>query len=252
MIGEVKAMRIKPRVYWKDTKLISVLILLVTITLTVLIYGVTYHLTEEQDKLAAAISEYIPDQLVKAEVKLVHKEDDWMYVIFSDSRYGESFMGLALLNRGWNGRYVIRNAKYGSGPVVSMDVKPDNKKQVMIYGLIPDGRAVRYEYAKSVQDIFYEVMYKDNIDEEAFFHVQENKGNWIAHFRLFDAEGKDITDSYLKLQRKDAPMGSTVTAELFMVDVECVLILLIGLGLAVRSNIIKRNKNNKTQQAYKT
>ncbi len=245
-IGEVKVMRTKPRINWKDTKLISVLILIVTIILTFLIYGDTYHLSEEQNKLAVAISDYIPYQVVKAEVKLVHKEDDWMYIIFSDSRYGDSFMGLAILNRGWNGRYVIRSVQYGSGPVVSMDMKPDNKKQVMIYGLIQDGRAVRYEYAKSVQDIFYEVMYKGNIDEEAFFHVQENKGNWIAHFRLFDAEGKDITDSYLDLQRKDTPRGSTVTSELFMVDVQCIFILVIGLGLAVRGNIIKHNKHNKT------
>jgi hypothetical protein len=202
------------------------------IILTLLIYGDTYRLTDDPDRLESAISDYIPDQKVKAEVELVHKDNDWMYVIFSDSQYGDCFMGLALFNRGWNGRYVIRSAQYGSGTIVSKAMKPDNKKQVIIYGLVQDGRAVRYEFAKSIQDIFYEVMYKGNIDQGAFFHVQDNKEYWINSFRLFNAEGEDITDSYVSRQRKDAPAGSTMTAEMFMVDVECIFILFAGMGLA--------------------
>lgn len=240
--GETREKKTKARVIWKDTKLIPVLILMVAITLTFLIYRGTYHLTEEPDQLAAAISDYLQDQAVNAEVKLVHKEDDWMYVIFSDSRYGDCFMGMALLNRGWNGRYVIRSAEYGSGPVVNMSIKPDNKNKVIIYGLIRDGRAVRYEYARSIQDVFYEVMYKGNIDQEAFLHEQENKGNWLTHLQLFDGDGNDITDSYLSRQRKDAPGGTTVTAEMFMVDVYCIFILLVGLGLAIGSNKIRKRK----------
>jgi hypothetical protein len=233
-------MKTKAKLNWKKMKLIQILIILVAIILAFLIYGNTYYLTENPDILEAAIRDYIPDQKVKAEVELVHKDDDLMYVIFSDNQYGDCFMGFALLKRGWNGRYVIRSARYGSGPVVSMDIKPDNKNQVIIYGLVQDGRAVRYEYAKSLGDIYYEVMYKGNIDQEAFFHVHDVKGNWMSFFRLFNAEGEDITDSYLHQQRKDAPGGSTTTAEMFMVDVECILVLLFGLGLAVC--VRKKNK----------
>ncbi len=235
-------MRSKNKVIWKDTKLIPVLILSVTLILTFLIYGDTYHLTEEPEVLEAAISDYIWNHDVKAEVKLIHKENDWMYVIYSDSRYGDCFMGMAWLKRGWNGRYVIRITQYGSGPVVGMDLKPDNKNQVIIYGLVQDGRAVRYEYARSVHDVYYEVMYKGNIDQEAFLHIQENKGNWMTQFSLFDADGQDITDSYLNRQRKDAPSGATSTAELFMVNVYCIFILLVGTGLAVGSNKMVKRK----------
>jgi hypothetical protein len=226
-------MKTKAMLKWKNRKIVQVLIILVSIILAFLIYGDTYYLSENPDKLEAAISKYIPEQKVKAEVALVYKDEDWMYVIFSDKQYGDCFMGFTLLKRGWNGRYVIRSAQYGSGPVVSMDIKPDNQKQVIIYGLVQDGRAVRYEYAKSVPDTFYEVMYKGNIDQEAFLHIQDNKGTWNTYFRLFNAKGEEITDSYLSRQRKDAPAGSTTTAEMFMVDVECILVLLFGLGLAV-------------------
>ena len=244
-LNKPKGTVMKIKVNWRVTKLIPILILITTIILAFRVYADTYRLTEDPDRLAAAISDYIPDQRVKAEVKLTNKGDDWMYVIFSDRQYGECFMGMALLHRGWNGRYVIRSAEYGSGPVVSMHIKPDDKNQVMIYGLVRDGRAVRYEYAKSIQDIFYEVMYQGNIDQEAFFHVQENKGYWMTHFRLFDVDGKDITDSYIKMQRKDAPSGVTSTAELFMVNVKCLFILLIGAWVAVGSYKLRHNKNIK-------
>ncbi len=235
--NELKSQRI-----WAVNKIFSVLILLGTIVLTLLIYGDTYHLTEEPDVLSMAISDYTPNQRIKAEIELTYKEDDWMYIIFSDNQYGDCFMGLALLKRGWNGRYVIRSTQYGSGPVVRMDMMPKDKNQVIIYGLIQDGRAVRYEYAKSVQDTFYEVMYQGNINQGVFFHVQENKGNWITSFQLFDVEGKDITESYLFRQRRDAPSGSAATAELFMVYVQCIVILLVGSGLAFASKRLFKSK----------
>lgn len=211
------------------TRLMQALILLVTIILILTIYGDTYHLTEEPDKLGAAIREYIPN--VKAEIELVRKEAEWMYVIFSDPQYGDCFMGMALLKRGWNNKYVLRGAQYGSGPPIQLDNMVGNHNQVIIYGMIKDGRAVRYEYAKEVQDIYREVVYNGNIDQEVFFHVQDNKGYWywMKPFQLFNAEGEDISDSYLSQQRRDAPAGGVSTAELFMVDVACLFVLFIGI-----------------------
>jgi hypothetical protein len=70
----------KTKLNWKKTRLIQVLIILVAIILAFLIYGNTYYLTENPDKLEAAIRDYIPDHKVKAEVELVHKDEDLMYV----------------------------------------------------------------------------------------------------------------------------------------------------------------------------
>lgn len=218
---------------WMSSRLIPILILLTTLMLTYYTYDSSYCIKEDTTDLAAAIRDYIPNQKVKAEVNLIQSEDNWMYVIFSDSQYGECFMGMVLLKRGWNGKYVIRSAEYGSGPPIRLTVKPDNKSQVIIYGSIKDRRAVRYEYAKSIQDIYYEVMYKGNIDQETFFQVQENKDFWWTGFRLFDAQGMDITDSYLSKQFKNAPAGSVNSAEIFMIDIKCLIILLLGIGLAV-------------------
>ena len=117
-----------------------------------------------------------------------------------------------------------------------MDMMPNDKNHVIIYGLIQDGLAVRYEYAKSVQEIFSEVMYQGDVDQGAFFHVRENKGNWVTSFRLFYRDGREITASYLNRQRTDAPNGTVATAELFMVDIQCIVILLVGSGVALGRN----------------
>ncbi|MDF2905514.1 MAG: hypothetical protein K0R34_835 [Herbinix sp.] len=229
----------------KRTKIrwVQALTLLATIVLTLSIYGDTYHLTEEPDKLEAAIRDYIPN--VKAEVELVQKEAEWMYVIFSDPQYGDCFMGLALLKRGWNHKYVLRSAQYGSGPPIQLENMVGNHNQVIIYGMIKDGRAVRYEYAKEIQDIYREVMYRGNIDQEVFFHVQDNKGYWywMAPFQLFNDEGEDIMDSYLSQQRRDAPAGGVSTAELFMVDVACLFIIILGILLTVGVGRKLRHEN---------
>lgn len=217
----------------KVMRLIPSLILLITLILTYTAYTDSYHLTDDKMELELAISNYIPNQAVNTKVELVQKENDWMYVIYSDNRYGDCFMGMALLKRGWNGRYIIRSTQYGSGMPIHLDKNVNHNNQVIIYGLIKDGRAVRYEYAISVQDLYKEVLYKGNIDQEAFFHIQENKDYWMTSFRLFDANGMDITESYQSKQRKASPNGSVTTAEIFMVDVECLMILLLGIGFAV-------------------
>ena len=88
-MGEMSS---KAKLKWKDTKIRSVLILFTTIIVVFLIYGDTYHLTGETEILSAAISDYIPYQRINAVIELTYKEGDWMYIIFSDSQYGDCFM----------------------------------------------------------------------------------------------------------------------------------------------------------------
>lgn len=240
----------KSKLRRKVTRIIPIIILLITLILTYTAYTNSYYLTEGKTELEHAISDYIPNQEVNAKIELVQKINDWMYVIYSDDRYGDCFMGMALLKRGWNGRYMIRSTQYGSGMPIHLDKNVNRSNQVIIYGLIKDGRAVRYEYAISVQDLYKEVLYKGNIDQEAFFHIQENKDYWMTRFRLFDANGIDITESYLSKQRKASPSGSVTTAELFMVDVECLMILLLGVGFAVGIRRKVRQKDKIEQQTH--
>lgn len=243
-IEEVEDKNRRSGLRMKAKGLIPGLVLLLTLILTYTTYTDSYHLTEDEVELEQAISDYIPNQEVNAKVELVQKINDWMYVIYSDNRYDDCFMGMALLKRGFNGRYIIRSTQYGSAIPIHLDKNVGNVNQVIIYGMIQDGRAVRYEYAKSIQDLYYEVMYKGNIDQKTFFHIQENKGYWMTGFRLFDAQGMDITDDYLSKQRKDSPSGSVTTAEIFMIDVECIMILFLGVGLTVgiHKKIKRENK----------
>jgi hypothetical protein len=216
----------------RNRKILSIIILLVTIGLTYLYYGNTYRFTDKPETLNAAISNYIFNEEVDAEVELIHKEDGWMYVLFSDTTYGADFKGLARLKRGWNGKYEIVGANYSSGYPISRYYFADGTATVAIYGRFPDERAVRYEYKNKGPTSIYYTEYSGVISNQVFIEIcREGDPDW-AGLSVYDSAGEDITMSYSSTRNNAAPNGGTATAERFMFDVTCGLIMIIGLSLA--------------------
>lgn len=213
-------------------KLVSIIILLVTFGLIYWYYGETYSFSANSDELSDAISDYIFNEDVKAEVELIHKENDKMYVLFTDSRYGNNFMGLARLKHGWNGKYVLCDANYGTGYPISKYFFADGDGTFTIYGLLPDERAVRYEYANTGLNSSKQTEYSGDIFNKVFIQVcRKGEPDWMG-LHLYDNVGKDITKSYSSTRINDAPEGATATAELFMVNFRCGFIMFFGLLLA--------------------
>lgn len=215
----------------KLNKVISILVIFITLGVAYLYYGNTYSLRSDSG-LADAISEYIFNQDIKAEVELIHKEDEWLYVVFSDSRYGDYFKGLARLKHGWNGRYVIRSANYGLGYPISHYYFADGKGTFAIYGLFPDDRAVRYEYVNTVLTSLKYTEYFGDINQRVFVQVCKDGGTDFMGLRVYDSNGEDITKSYSATKINSVPEGTTVTTELFMVNVNSILIVVFGFILA--------------------
>jgi hypothetical protein len=212
-------------------KILAVVILLISLGLICIFYGDTYNLTVNSDKLAGAINDYIFNDDVNAEVELIQQENGWMYVVFTDSQYGNGFKGLARLKLGWNGNYVLYDANYGLGyPVSQYSFRNDNSK-FAIYGLIPDGRAVRYAYVKTGSVSEQQVVYSGEISKKVFVQVCDNVSTDMMGLHLYDTTGSDITESYNNTNN-NAPNAGIGTAELFVVDFVCGFILLLGVLLA--------------------
>lgn len=215
-----------------NKKMITIVILLITFGVTYLIYQDTYNLNIKADKLALAINDYIFSDDVNAEIQLIHKEKDWAYVVFTDSRHGNIFMGMVRLKHGWNGKYVLYDANYGMGYPVSRYQFRDNHNKFAVYGFIPDDRAKRYEYISSVPASKGEVKLSGDIAQKAFVQIYDHINDDLLRLKLYDSTGNDITETYSIEGINNSPTGSVSTAELFMVDFICGFVLFLGILLA--------------------
>ncbi len=214
------------------SKIISIIILLTTFVLIYLYYGGIYRFSANSEELGGAISDYIFNEDVKAEVEFIHKENGWLYVLFTDNRYGNSFQGLARLKRGWNGKYTIFDANYDSGYPVSQYFFADGKGTFAIYGLFPDDRAVRFEYENTGLTSLKQTEYSGIISNKALIQICSNgEPDWMG-LHLYDSKGKDITNSYSSTRINGAPKGTTATAESFIVYYSCGFIFVFGFLLA--------------------
>jgi hypothetical protein len=199
-------------------------------------YWNTYHISADPNKLSEAISNYIFNADVDADTRLIYKENSWLYVLFSDKRYGDGFKGLARLKCGWNGKYTIYGADYGSGFPVSTYFFAGGDGVFAIYGLFPDERAVRYEYANTgLGTIKKLAVYSGSVSNKAFIQIcKAGEPDWQG-LHIYNSSGDDITGSYSNSEISGAPRGTTATAELFMTDIRCGVIIFIGLLFALLS-----------------
>lgn len=218
----------------KNTKntTVMIIILLITFVAAYFIYGDTYNQTADPDKLASAIGDYLASSDVKAEIQIIDKEKEWLYVVFSDSRYGNNFKGMVRLKRGWNGKYVLYDANYGTGYPVSQYYFRGNNNKIAIYGLIPDTRAKRFEYISAGAFSDGKVIYSGDITQKAFVQVYDRVNDDLSSLKLYDAAGNDITESYSIENINNAPSAGVSTAELFTADFACGFILFFGFLLA--------------------
>ncbi len=176
---------------------------------------------------------YIFSSNVKAELQFIHKDNGWMYVVFSDNQYGNNFKGMVRLKRGWNGKYVIYDANYGTGYPVSQYLFRGNNSKFAIYGFLPDARAKHFEFIDTGAFSKGKIVYSGDITKKAFVQIYDKPNNNVLSLKLYDSAGYDITESYSIENINNAPTAGVSTAELFMVDAICVFILFIGFLLAI-------------------
>jgi hypothetical protein len=146
----------------------------------------------------------------------------------------EVFISEARFKRGLNLRWRPIRANYkGSISIEAFPISMAGKDYVAICAVNCDPRVTAYEYVTT--DSKPVILYSNNISEPDFMDIYEAKKGYWPQLRLIDAEGNDIAPELRKLRDaavRTMPSAGVGTAELFMIDVFCILLLLIGYIIA--------------------
>lgn len=80
-------------------KKIAVVVMVLTVILAVFLYGTEYSSSADPEQLADTLTEYIFGDDIKVQVVQTKRIDNYMMVLFTDTRY-DNFLGLARLKGG--------------------------------------------------------------------------------------------------------------------------------------------------------
>ena len=226
---------------------IAVAIMVLSVILAAWLYGTEYYTSSNPDKIEDTLTAYIsgddirtgtgssPQLFVfhdlKAEVVQTKKIGNSMIVLFTDGKL-DNFLGLARFKRGLNFKWRPIAANYGPGVGGSRDFSftIGKKRYVAICGVNIDPRVVYYEYVTT--DANPVVLHSNTVSEPSFMDIYEFETGYWPTLRLIDSSGNDIAPELHKLHDQSAPSAGVGTAELFMINVFCGLILFVGYIIA--------------------
>lgn len=202
-----------------------------SVLLSVWLYGTEYSTSDEPQKISKTLTDYIFKEDVQVSVVESKKLGNRMLVSFTDKRY-EKFMGLAVFKRGLNMRWLPLSANYGSDiSVGAHHFSIGSNDYVAIYGINSMPNMTAYEYVTT--DSNPEKLYSNSVIESNFIDIYESKPGYWPKLRLLDSDGNDLVPELRKsLINQNAPSVGIGTAEVFMINVYCLLILLIGFAIA--------------------
>jgi hypothetical protein len=212
---------------------IAIVIMILSMVIAFWLYGMEYSTSSDPQEISETLTEYIFNDDVQ--VQFVQKKiiRNHMLVLFTDERY-ENFIGFAVFKRGLNFRWRAISANYGSSISIkafSIDISNDN--YVAICGLNIDPRVLSYECV--INDSNQVIIHSNKVSDSSFIDIYENKSAYWYDFRLIDSSGSDMTTELLKkIQPYDrtVPNAGVGTAETFVIDIICSLILIIGFIIA--------------------
>ena len=100
-----------------------------------------------------------------------------------------------------------------------------------IYGINGTPDMATYEYVTT--DTNPVILYSNSISEPNFIDIYESKPGYWPKIRILDTDGNDQAPELRKsLGNQKLSSSGVGTAEVFMIDVFCILILLIGFVIA--------------------
>ena len=211
-------------------RILSIVIAAVTLIATGAYYTMVYHYTAKPESLTEALTEYTG---MPVEIAGIEEAGNRLFVLFKDPG-GGPMMGYALFDRGMNTLYRPVSAGYGNS--IGVEVYPftaSGKRKVAVCGANADPRAVAYEVI-TVDEEPPQVVFSGEIAERDFVDIYEHpktEGLWRG-LRLLDADGNDLAPELYASGMADGPGTGIGTAELFMTDIFCILILLVGFVVA--------------------
>jgi len=216
----------------KNSRKTAIAIMVLAAVLAFGLYGTEYSTSAQSQNLSATLSEYIFHDDVEAEVIETKKIGNHLLVLFTDQRY-KNFMGLAVFKQGLNLRWRPMSANYGNSITIeAFPLAIGKQDYVAICGVNCDPGVAVYEYITT--DPNPEILYANRVSGSNFIDIYESKPGYWPKLRLLDADGKDISTALRKLHTtgQTGPSAAVGTAEEFMINIFCLLIILLGFAIA--------------------
>lgn len=206
-------------------KIIRILIILVSFILAYKIYESEYFIKVNEYSIEKAIEEFL-DLDVSV---LKYEKFQNVLIIYYEAADG-NYDGSTVLYRGFNNRYQIRMAGYGTNNRVlsGREFQSYGNKYIAIMGT---------NYNMLIDKVVIETRFNMiesfmTNGESHFIRVFKSKTEWddtLKDYILFDKKGNDITKQMNKIVYKKGGFGSgTGKAELFLLYVYCFFIIIVG------------------------
>lgn len=222
-------------------KIAQISTLLVSFVLSLLLYSSEYNISNTEEDIESSISEFIGADI---SINRMEKIDNTMFVYYSDGT--NDYIGYTVLYRGLNFKYQIRNANYGTRNRVLYinEFKTLRGKYWSVYGTNYDNLISTISFMGVEKEIRFENV--EHEDEILLFHKSKNDSNGLAtvfEYSMFDNKSKDITEemrTYITAQKSSG--SAKGKAELFLLNIFCLSIILIGIIVSRRFNLTEKKE----------
>ncbi len=212
-------------------KIIRIIIILVSMFLALILYSTEYSIKNNPEAIKEGISEFLERNI---EVVKYEKVDNTIYVYFTDD--SKATIGYTVLYRGLNWRYQIRQANLGSrNQVVYInEFKTLRNRYWAVFGTNYDNKIDSIIFDGAENTITLDGI--SDMDEILIVHESENElwgMSFVYKYTLLDARGDDISDDMRTyLVASESSGFGRGKAELFMLNIFCGVIILVGYWLS--------------------
>lgn len=200
---------------------------MVSMVLSMLLYSTEYSIKDDVEDIETNISEFL-DRDVK--VVKYEKVDNILFVYFTNET--KDTVGYTVLYRGLNFRYQIRQANYGARNQVLYinEFKTLFNRYWAIFGTNYENRISTITFNAGESNVTINKI--GNMDDILVIQESNNKYpemTYVYEYTLLDEKGNDITKDMRSYLTGSGSGGfGRGKAELFLLNVYCVVIILVG------------------------
>ena len=217
-------------------RIVRIFILVFSIFLAYLLYSTEYNIKPNMADIERAIEEFIESDI---RILKIIEVDNTIAVNYDFG--GNDRSGFTALYRGINFKYQIRSAGYGARNTVVKGVpfKTNKGDYIAVYGRNYNKNASSFKIKTYTNEVF-----TGKIDGVKDFLIPFKIKNEtiIDNYYLYDDENNDITDEMKMYLTSNFSFGTSKgKAELFLLNVFCGIIILVGYLI---SNSFKDKKVN--------
>ncbi len=227
----------------KNRKILRIAIMVISILLAYLPYSSEYNIKPIQSDIERGIEEFLDKDVTIVDFKEVDNTMAVYYTLGSNDS-----IGFTALHKGINSRYQIRSAGYNSRNRVihGESFKTNSGDYLAVIGTNYDGKIASLNFKTYTGQTFSENVQDQS---EILMVFKTDSPSNIEDYQLYDIDGKDITEEMRQYLTTRASMGTGVgKAELFMLNIFCIIIVLIGYGISRLFMDIESKKPQETSQ----